>query len=83
MISVTGSPGYSQEQIHDIAKLHPGDPVVLQRINSALERLRQRYQKKESLAGAGHDRQRPIARQTNAVDFIFDVRPGPTVEVID
>lgn len=48
-VTVTGKPGYSQEQIEKIAKMHPGNPVSVQRITNALDRLRKKYQKQNRL----------------------------------
>ena len=46
---VEGDAGYSIEQIEEIAKLHPGDPVLSSRITRALQRIRARYQKQDRL----------------------------------
>ncbi len=82
LVSVTGSPGFSPEQIEEIAKLHPGDPVALQRINRALDRLRQKYQKKNRWLAQVTIAQRSYRAASNGVDFIFDVQPGPIVNIV-
>ena len=48
-VTMTGKPGYSQRQIQDIAKMHPGDLVSVQRVSNALDRLRKKYQKQNRL----------------------------------
>ena len=46
---MTGPAGFSQGQIQDIAKMHPGDYVTVQRVSRALDRLRKKYQKQDRL----------------------------------
>jgi outer membrane protein insertion porin family len=81
-VSVTGNPGYSQGQVQDIANMDPGDFVSAQRVTRALERLRKKYQKQNRLLAqvtiSGHS-YRPEA---NVVDYIFDIEPGPKVEIV-
>ncbi len=48
-VTVTGPAGFSQGQIQDIAKMHPGDYVTVQRVSRALDRLRKKYQKQDRL----------------------------------
>ncbi len=80
--NLTGNSGYSAGEIQRIAKMEPGDLVSVQRVSNALDRLRKRYQKQNRLlaqvliAGKSY---RPAA---NAVDYTFDITPGPTVEVV-
>src|SRR5581483_2426412 len=45
-VTVTGSHFYSEGEIQDIAGLQPGDLVTAQRVTTALDRLRKRYQKR-------------------------------------
>ncbi|HEV2714764.1 MAG TPA: POTRA domain-containing protein, partial [Terriglobales bacterium] len=80
-VSVTGNPGYSQGQIQDIANMDPGDSVSAQRVTRALERLRKKYQKQNRLLAqvtiSGHY----YHPEVNAVDYTFDIEPGPRVEI--
>ena len=48
-VVVTGPSGYSDRQIQDITKMHPGDYVTVQRVSRALDRLRKKYQKQKRL----------------------------------
>ena len=80
-VAVTGKPGYSQGQIQDIAKLHPGNPVSVQRITNALDRLRKKYQKQNRLLAQVSISKKSYRDQANAVDYTFDIVPGPKVEV--
>jgi outer membrane protein insertion porin family len=81
-VTVTGSPGYSQGQIQDIAKMHPGNPVTVQRVSNALDRLRKKYQKQNRLLAQVSISKKSYREQANAVDYNFDILPGPKVQVI-
>ena len=50
-VTVTGKPGYSQEQIEKIAKMHPGNPVSVQRITNATGPTAQEISEAEPVAG--------------------------------
>ena len=81
-IAVNGNPGYSIGRIEDIAKIHPNDMVTAQRITSALDRLRKRYQKQNRLLAQVALFGKSYRPEANAVDYIFDVNPGPQVEIV-
>jgi outer membrane protein insertion porin family len=81
-VTVTGSPGYSQGQIQDIAKMHPGNPVTVQRVSNALDRLRKTYQKQNRLLAQVFVSKKTYREQVNVVDYNFDIVPGPKVQVI-
>jgi outer membrane protein insertion porin family len=80
-VTVTGKPGYSQAQIQDIAKTHPGDLVSVQRVSNALDRLRRKYQKRNRLLAQVSISNKSYREDANAVDYTFDIVPGPTVQV--
>src|SRR4029077_16727183 len=79
---VTGTPGYSQGQIQDIAKMHPGNPVSVQRVSNALDRLRKKYQKQNRLLAQVSVSEKSYRELANAVDYTFNIVPGPRVQVI-
>ena len=81
-VTVTGKPGYSQEQIEKIAKMHPGNPVSVQRITNAMDRLRKKYQKQDRLLSQVTITNRAYRPETNTVDYAFDIQPGPKVQII-
>ena len=81
-VTVTGNPGYSQGQIQDIAKMHPGNPVSVQRVSNALDRLRKKYQKQNRLLAQVFVSKKTYREQANVVDYNFDITPGPKVQVI-
>jgi outer membrane protein insertion porin family len=80
-VTVTGSPGYSQAQIQDIAKMHPGKPVSVQRVTNALDRLHKKYQKQNRLLAQVSISKKSYREEANAVDYTFDIAPGPKVQI--
>jgi outer membrane protein insertion porin family len=81
-VTVTGNPGFSQVQIQDIAKMHPGNPVSVQRVSNALDRLRKKYQKQNRLLAQVSVSKKSYREEANAVDYTFDIVPGPTVQIV-
>jgi len=81
-VKATGHPEYSLGQLQDIAKMHPGDLVSAQRVSNALDRLRRRYQKRNRLLAQVSIPERSYRPEANAVDYIFDLEPGPTVDIL-
>jgi outer membrane protein insertion porin family len=80
-VTVPGKPGYSQGQIQDIGKMHPGNPVSVQRVSNALDRLRKKYQKQNRLLAQVSIPKKSYREEANAVDYTFDIVPGPKVQV--
>jgi outer membrane protein insertion porin family len=80
-VTVTGKAGFSQGQIQDIAKMHSGDYVSVQRVSRALDRLRKKYQKQNRLLSQVAISSRTYRPETNAVDYTFAIEPGPKVEI--
>jgi outer membrane protein insertion porin family len=81
-IIITGEPGYSQGQIQDIARLHPGDFVSVQRVSRALELLRKRYSKQDRLLSQVAIANRTYRPEANAVDYTLEIEPGPRVDIV-
>jgi outer membrane protein insertion porin family len=80
-VTVTGNPGYSEGQIRDIAKMHFGNPVSVQRVSNALDRLRKKYQKQNRLLAQVSISKKTYREQDNVVDYAFNIVPGPKVQV--
>ena len=80
-VTVSGPAGYSEGQVRDIAKMHPGDYVSVQRISRALERLRKKYQKQNRLLSQVAISSRSYRPESNTVDYGFEIQPGPKVEI--
>jgi outer membrane protein insertion porin family len=81
-VTVSGPAGFSQGQIQDIAKLHPGDYVTVQRVSRALDRLRKKYQKQKRLLSQVAISSRDYRPETNTVDYAFEIDPGPKVDIV-
>lgn len=81
-VTVTGQPGFSVGQVQDIAKMHPGDYVSVQRISRALARIRKKYQKQNRLLSQVAISSRTYRPETQTVDYNFAIDPGPKVEIM-
>lgn len=81
LVTVTGDSGYSQGQVQDIGKIHPGERVSAQRGTRALQRLRKKFEKQSRLLAQVSISQREYHAATNVVDYTFKIDRGPTVEV--
>jgi outer membrane protein assembly complex protein YaeT len=81
-VTVTGGEKYSQGQIQDIARLHPGDLVSAQRVSDALDRVRKKYQKQDHWLAQVAIPDRTYHSETNTVDYQLQVTPGPVVEIV-
>jgi outer membrane protein insertion porin family len=79
-VAVTGKPGFASDQIRDIARMHPGDTVTADRLNTGLQRLRKRYQKQSRLLAqvTADQAYRP---EKNTVDYTLNIDPGPVVQI--
>ena len=80
-VLVTGSPGYSKEQIARIAGLKAGDRVTAGKATRSLQRIRKHLQKQDRLEGQVALTQRVYHPQNNSLDYTFDITPGPIVDV--
>jgi len=80
-IRVTGDPVYSKGQIEDIAKMHPGDRVSVDRVSRGLQKVRNKYEKQNRLLAQVAIAERVYHSENNTVDFTFRIVPGPTVEI--
>jgi outer membrane protein insertion porin family len=80
-VLVTGPAGYSEGQIQDTARMHPGDYVTVQRVSRALERLRKKYQKQNHLLSQVAIAIRSYLPESDSVDYTLDIQPGPKVDI--
>jgi outer membrane protein insertion porin family len=81
VVNVMGDPGYSAEEVRNIAKLRSGNSVSASRLTGALQRLRKRYQKQERLEAQVTMTQRVYQAETNLLDYTFEINRGPVVDV--
>jgi outer membrane protein insertion porin family len=80
-IKVTGDPGFSTDQIREIAKLRAGEPVTAQLVTQALQRLRKTYQKAGRLEAQASVASRAYRPEGNTVDYTLKIVRGPLVGV--
>ncbi len=80
-VNVTGTPGYSAEEIRNIAKFRSGNKISASKVTNALQRLRKRYQSQERLEAQVAMIQRVYHPESNLVDYTFDINRGPVVDV--
>jgi outer membrane protein insertion porin family len=80
-ITLEGDAGYSIAEIQEIAKLHPGGPVLSNRITRALQRLRNRYRKQNRLLAQVSIASRVYHPEHNTVDIVLKIDRGPVVEI--
>ncbi|HLJ87315.1 MAG TPA: outer membrane protein assembly factor BamA [Candidatus Angelobacter sp.] len=80
-IKIGGSPGFSEEEVLDTAKMHPGDPVSQARVNRAIQKLRGKYQKANRLEAQVAITRGDFHPENNTLDYTFEIARGPVVEV--
>ena len=78
-ITVTGTSSLSSDQLQRIARMDTGDRLTAARISNALQRLRKRFQKERRPLAQVSITKQTYRPDKNAVDFTFQVDPGPIV----
>jgi outer membrane protein insertion porin family len=80
-IVVEGTSGLKSKEVQQVANLHTGDPVRVQTVTRALQRLRKRFQKETRLEAQTTLLSRKYVEASNTVDYTFSIDSGPTVEI--
>jgi outer membrane protein insertion porin family len=80
-VSVTGHSLYSDAQIQDIARMHPGERVTAARVTNSLQRLRKKLQKQQRVLAQVLIADQKYVRETNAVDYTYQIDPDPVVVI--
>jgi outer membrane protein insertion porin family len=80
-VKVSGHASFSQGQIQDLARLHPGERVTAARITNALQHLRKKLQKQQRVLAQVSIAEQKYRAESNAVDYTFLIEPGPVVVV--
>jgi len=80
-VNVTGSSNLSASQVRDIAGMEPGDRVTAARVSGSLRRLRKKFQKQQRVLSQVSIAQQQYRASSNAVDYTFQIDPGPTVVI--
>ncbi len=80
-VKVTGSSSLSLIEVQDIAHMNHGDRVTASRVSDSLQRLRKRFQKQNRALAQVSIANQTYHPETNAVDFTFQIDPGPVVVI--
>jgi outer membrane protein insertion porin family len=80
-VKVTGTSSLSPGEVQRIAKMNPGDRITAARVSGSLQRLRKRFQKQNRALAQVSIAEQPYHPETNAVDFTFQIDPGPVVVI--
>jgi outer membrane protein insertion porin family len=80
-LAVTGTSGLPLADVERIAHIYPGDRVTATLVNNALQRLRKKFQKQAKALAQVSIVQQTYTEKTNAVDFTFQIDPGPMVVI--
>jgi outer membrane protein assembly complex protein YaeT len=80
-VKVTGTSSLSPEEVQKIAKMNPGARITAARVSGSLQRLRKRFQKQNRALAQVSIAEQPYHPETNAVDFTYQIDPGPVVVI--
>ncbi len=81
IVKVTGHSSYSDAQIQDIARMHPGERVTVARVTNSLHRLRKKFQKQQRVLAQVLIEEQKYRPESNAVDYTYLIEPGPVVVI--
>jgi outer membrane protein insertion porin family len=80
-VNVTGHSTFSEGQVQDIARMHPGDRVTAARVTSSLQRLRKKFQKQQRVLAQVSIAGQTYHPESNAVYYTYLIEPGPVVVI--
>jgi len=80
-VTLAGHANFSEEDLQDIAKMHPGDRVTAARVTNSLQHLRKRFQKQQRILAQVSIAEQKYRRESNAVDYRYLIEPGPIVAI--
>jgi outer membrane protein assembly complex protein YaeT len=80
-VKVTGTSSLSPAEVQKIAHLNPGDRITVARVSGSLQRLRKRFQKQSRALAQVSIAAQSYLPASNAVDFTFQIDPGPVVVI--
>lgn len=81
-VNVTGTSGLSPAEVEKITHMDHGDRVTSARVSGALQRLRKKFQKQNRALAQVEISEQQYLPESNAVDFTFQIDPGPTVLIL-
>jgi outer membrane protein insertion porin family len=80
-VKVAGHSSFSQGQVEDIARMHPGDRITAARVTNSLQHLRKKFQKQRRVLAQVSIAEQTYRPESNSVDYAFLIEPGPVVVV--
>jgi len=80
-VKVAGHSAFSQSQVEDIARMHPGDRITAARVTNSLQHLRKKFQKQHRVLAQVSIAGQTYRPESNSVDYAFLIEPGPVVVV--
>jgi outer membrane protein insertion porin family len=80
-VKLTGHAAFSQGQLQDIARMHPGDRVTAARVTNSLQHLRKKFQKQRRILAQVSIAEQKYRPESNAVDYTYSIEPGPVVVI--
>ena len=78
-VKVEGHSAFSQSQVEDIARMHPGDRITAARVTNSLQRLRKKLQKQHRVLAQVSIAEQTYHPDSNSVDYAYLLEPGPVV----
>ncbi|MBZ5678801.1 MAG: BamA/TamA family outer membrane protein [Acidobacteriia bacterium] len=81
-VNVRGASGLSSGEVASIAHLEHGDRITASRVTNSLQRLRKKFQKQSRVLTQVSIAEQQYHAETNAVDYTFQVDPGPKVVIL-
>src|SRR5258707_520123 len=73
VITVSGKPGTTIDEVMEIARLHPGDRVTSAHLTRALQKLRRHFQREDRLEAQVTLTQRDYHPESNTLDYTFAI----------
>jgi outer membrane protein assembly complex protein YaeT len=80
-VKVSGHSAFSQAEVQEIARMHPGERVTAARVTNSLQRLRKKFQKQQRVLAQVSIAEQKYRPEANAVDYNYLIEPGPVVIV--
>ena len=80
-VTVTGTSNLTPAEVERIARMDPGGRITASRVSDSLQRLRKRFQKQNRALAQVSIAAQTYHQESNAVDFTFQIDPGPVVSI--
>jgi len=80
-VVVEGDSGMTEEEVLKVAKLRPGATVSMQRLTSALQRLRKKFSKRDQLEAQIAVLRKDYRADGNVLDYTLRINRGPVIDI--